>query len=86
MRVANAHNEVYQNADPEAILAILMHKIGRAASTNGIEEARSLLQDWLVLACSAYNSQQPEAKSSAKHVNKVNNTLLISRPLQIFPP
>ena len=55
--VAKAPAEVFANADADAVLVLLAHKIGRAAAAQGVGEARALLQDWLVLCAAAYNRQ-----------------------------
>lgn len=48
--------EVYSGVDLDVVLAMLMHKIGRAAvAGQGMQEAQKLLQDWLVLFLSKYN-------------------------------
>ena len=68
MRVAQDQAAVYQNADPQAILTVLMHKIARTAEVEGMEEAHTLLQDWLVLACGAYNAHRA-AQPGGSHVS-----------------
>mmetsp|Transcript_35145 Transcript_35145/g.91272 ORF Transcript_35145/g.91272 Transcript_35145/m.91272 type:complete len:638 (-) Transcript_35145:739-2652(-) len=54
--IARTPKEVYSFADPETILALLMHKIVRACQEEGLAEARSLLQDWLVILMAHYNT------------------------------
>ena len=56
VKVARSAGEVYDSANADAILTMLMHKIGRAANAEGPQEARALLQDWLVLFCARYNT------------------------------
>lgn len=63
-RVARSIHEVYSNANADGVLAMLMHKIGRAADAEGPQEARMLLQDWLILFCSRYNAHAAQQKQS----------------------
>ena len=72
MQVAETQDDVFQNVDPAAVVALLMHKIAKVASAEGNEEACELLQDWLMLSCSAYNSRA-SARSNVTHVSKVQN-------------
>jgi hypothetical protein len=53
--LARSPRTVYTAVDPAVVITVLMHKIARAAETEGVEEARALLQDWLVILMSAYN-------------------------------
>lgn len=55
LRVARNASEVYENANPEAILLVLMHKISQAAAADGLHDARSLLQSWLAAVCAKHN-------------------------------
>ena len=41
--------------NPDAVLALIMHKIMRAGHTDGPHEARLLLRDWLVLLALNYH-------------------------------
>lgn len=56
LQVAQDPVSVYEHARPDCILCVLMHKISRAASGEGLWQARQLLQDWLVRALAKYNS------------------------------
>ena len=56
LQVAQDPVTVYENARPDCILCVLMHKISRAASEEGLWKARQLLQDWLVRALAKYNT------------------------------
>lgn len=53
--VAKTVRAVHDSADPAAVLMVLMHKIMRAIEAEGVEEARALLQDWLVILLASYN-------------------------------
>lgn len=58
--VATTSAAVYQHAQPECILCLLMHKVSRVAQQEGLQPARQLLQDWLVRALAKYNlNKQP---------------------------
>ena len=46
---------LYQHAQADCILCLLMHKVSQAAKEEGLEPARQLLQDWLVRALARYN-------------------------------
>lgn len=60
-RVARSMSEVYADVNADAVLTMLMHKIGRAADGEGPQEARNLLQDWLVLFSARVNSHAAKA-------------------------
>jgi hypothetical protein len=53
--VAKTPRALYESVDPAAVLAVLMHKILKASEVEGLGEARSLLQDWLVILVASYN-------------------------------
>ena len=58
MPVASAPAEVYAEANVDALLAVLVHKIGRVVMQQGVEQGQGLLQDWLVLFIAAYNNHR----------------------------
>ncbi len=58
MPVASTPAEVYAKADVDALLAMLVHKIGQVVMQQGIEQGQGLLQDWLVLFVAAYNNHK----------------------------
>ena len=58
MPIASVPAEVYANADVDALLAMLVHKIGQVVMQQGTEQGQGLLQDWLVLFVAAYNSHR----------------------------
>lgn len=47
--------DVYAHAHPDAVVTLLMHKIMRAAEAQGLQEARLLLRDWLVILALSYH-------------------------------
>jgi hypothetical protein len=53
--VARNLNELYDSADTEVILSILVHKVISASLEQGVKEGRLLLHDWLVILISQYN-------------------------------
>ncbi len=53
--VAKTPRALYDEVDPAAVLAVLMHKILKASEAEGLAEARALLQDWLVILVASYN-------------------------------
>lgn len=55
MPVAASPAVLYQHAQADCILCLLMHKVSQAAKEEGLEPARQLLQDWLVRALARYN-------------------------------
>lgn len=62
-------NELYDSADPEVVLSILVHKVILASLEQGVREGRMLLHDWLVILTAQYNDvlkliQQGAAGSS----------------------
>ena len=57
MPLAKTPQALYNNADPEVIRTVLLHKINRAAEAEGLAEARGLLQDWLVTLTARYNQR-----------------------------
>eukprot|EP00193_Tetraselmis_chui_P003922 CAMPEP_0177762252 /NCGR_PEP_ID=MMETSP0491_2-20121128/6244_1 /TAXON_ID=63592 /ORGANISM="Tetraselmis chuii, Strain PLY429" /LENGTH=846 /DNA_ID=CAMNT_0019278291 /DNA_START=238 /DNA_END=2778 /DNA_ORIENTATION=+ len=61
--IARSPAEVYNFADAESILALLMHKIVRACQDEGLAEARSLLQDWLVILLAHYNNNSKSGRT-----------------------
>ena len=58
MPVASTPAEVYAKADVDALLAMLVHKIGQVVMQQGVEQGQGLLQDWLVLFVAAYNNHK----------------------------
>jgi hypothetical protein len=53
--VARNLNELYDSADTEVILSILVHKVISASLEQGVKEGRLLLHDWLVILTAQYN-------------------------------
>jgi hypothetical protein len=53
--VARNLNELYDSADTEVILSILVHKVISASLEQGVKEGRLLLHDWLVILTVQYN-------------------------------
>ncbi|KAG2486738.1 hypothetical protein HYH03_014664 [Edaphochlamys debaryana] len=47
--------DVYAHTNPDAVVTLLMHKILRAAEAQGLQEARLLLRDWLVILALNYH-------------------------------
>ena len=66
--VASAPADVYAEADVDALLAMLVHKIGQVVMQQGIEQGQGLLQDWLVLFVAAYNSHRGLQPKSPQEV------------------
>ena len=56
--VASAHADVYCHVNADALLTMLVHKIGNVVLQQGLEQGQGLLQDWLVLFVAAYNSHR----------------------------
>eukprot|EP00884_Botryococcus_braunii_P002587 jgi/Botrbrau1/12329/Bobra.4_3s0002.2 len=65
--VAKTPRALYEAVDPAAVLAVLMHKILKASETEGLEEARALLQDWLVILLASYNRNLQREKGAPFH-------------------
>ena len=53
--VGSNPREVFANADPDAVLTVLLHKIAATASAEGASEGHVLLQSWLALLLAQYN-------------------------------
>ncbi|KXZ54187.1 hypothetical protein GPECTOR_5g282 [Gonium pectorale] len=53
--IAATVGDLYAHVAPEAVLTVLMHKVARAAEAQGLNEARLLLRDWLVVLALAYH-------------------------------
>jgi len=60
---AKTSKELYSYSDAESILALLMHKIVKASHKEGVLEARSLLQDWLVILIAQFNMSTAQASN-----------------------
>ena len=56
--VASEPADVYCHVNADALLAMLVHKIGNVVLQQGLEQGQGLLQDWLVLFVAAYNSHR----------------------------
>lgn len=54
--VASNPREVFDAVNPDAVLAVLLHKIVASTAADGASEGHALLQDWLVLLAEQYNS------------------------------
>lgn len=80
--VATTRNEVYNGADPDSILTLLVclqnvhclycevHKVIRTALDEGISESRLVLEDWLTILLINYN------KYLASYDTKVSNRII----------
>lgn len=65
LEVARDALSLYAGSSTEAIVALLMHKITRAAVAEGMTEARLLLRDWLVyLTIHAHRNLHPGATAA----------------------
>lgn len=64
MPVAPTAAVVYEHAQAECIMCVLMHKISEAARQQGLPAARQLLQDWLVRALAKYNLHKQKHQSA----------------------
>ena len=53
--VASSPREVLDAANPDAVLAVLLHKIVASASADGAAEGHALLHDWLCQLATQYN-------------------------------
>ncbi len=53
--VASSPREVLDAASPDAVLAVLLHKIVALAGAEGAAEGHALLHDWLVQLATQYN-------------------------------
>ena len=76
LQVAQDPATVYEHARPACILCVLMHKISRAASEEGLWQARQLLQDWLVRALAKYNTNTNRTGQGAGAALQVDLRLL----------
>ena len=67
-RVARSRRALYEGADGEAVVALLTHKVVKAARLEGLDEARMMLTDWLVFLAArlseAYAQQSAGARSA----------------------
>ncbi|KAH9322138.1 hypothetical protein KI387_016777, partial [Taxus chinensis] len=54
-QIAQNINELYDSANAEVILSILVHKVIAASLEQGVKEGRLLLHDWLVILTAHYN-------------------------------
>jgi len=69
MPAASTPAEVYAHADADALLAMLVHKIGQVVMQQGVEQGQGLLQDWLVLFVAAYNQHRGLQPKSPQEVS-----------------
>ena len=53
--VGSNPREVFADADPDAVLTVLLHKIAATATEEGASEGHVLLQSWLALLLAQYN-------------------------------
>lgn len=58
--IGHRPSDIYRDVDPDAVLALLMHKAMKAASVEGIPSARDLVADWLVNCVSRYTANMYE--------------------------
>ncbi len=70
MPVALEPGDVYGHADADALLAMLVHKIGRVVMQQGVQQGQGLLQDWLVLFVAAYNAHRGLQPASPEQVRQ----------------
>lgn len=73
LSVGRTPSEVYDHANPEVILLVLMHKISQAVKTDGLQQARALLYKWLASLCAKHTlaraSQEDRTLHSAEEVS-----------------
>mmetsp|Transcript_1626 Transcript_1626/g.5753 ORF Transcript_1626/g.5753 Transcript_1626/m.5753 type:complete len:745 (+) Transcript_1626:50-2284(+) len=55
--VTSSHGDLYAAADSAAVMALLVHKIGRIALDESVKEAKLYLQDWMTIVYSRYNER-----------------------------
>jgi len=73
--------DIYSSVDTEVLASLLTHKIIRAQATEGLGEARMLLQDWLVILTAKYNEHLLRRRDPAVDVTfaKFPNMMMIPR-------
>eukprot|EP01118_Nematostelium_gracile_P016159 TRINITY_DN6631_c0_g1_i1.p1 TRINITY_DN6631_c0_g1~~TRINITY_DN6631_c0_g1_i1.p1 ORF type:complete len:315 (+),score=45.79 TRINITY_DN6631_c0_g1_i1:319-1263(+) len=76
----NADN-IYEHANINCVLSLLVHKVIRACLDEGINEGRLLLQDWLIIFIIQYNEQlrSRTKKNLDTSFSKFNNLKNLSR-------
>ena len=67
--VASEPADVHCHVNADALLAMLVHKIGNVVLQQGLEQGQGLLQDWLVLFVAAYNSHRGIQPKLAQEVS-----------------
>lgn len=86
VQVAAGKKAIYESADAEAMLALLAHKVVKAAQREGLEEARLMLTDWLVILAAryaeAYGRSATRAQLGGRRVDAAFSECV---PLQAVP-
>lgn len=88
VQVAIGKKALYESADAEAMLALLTHKVVRAAQREGLEEARLMLTDWLVILAARYAEVYGRGAVAAKPLagaRRVDASFSECVPLQALP-
>eukprot|EP00195_Chlamydomonas_chlamydogama_P017072 CAMPEP_0202896248 /NCGR_PEP_ID=MMETSP1392-20130828/5266_1 /ASSEMBLY_ACC=CAM_ASM_000868 /TAXON_ID=225041 /ORGANISM="Chlamydomonas chlamydogama, Strain SAG 11-48b" /LENGTH=777 /DNA_ID=CAMNT_0049581523 /DNA_START=303 /DNA_END=2636 /DNA_ORIENTATION=+ len=88
MRLAPSSDalEVLRNASTDAVVAVLMHKIMKAARAQGAAAARQLLRDWLVILATNYHrTTMPTASPQQLLSAQVDLNFVEAPPLQRLP-
>lgn len=62
LRVGRNASEVFEHANPKAILVVLMHKISQLAKADGLQEARALLRKWVIALSTKHNLARSESQ------------------------
>ncbi|KAL6760798.1 hypothetical protein V8C86DRAFT_2548426 [Haematococcus lacustris] len=78
--------ELMRHAATDASLALLLHKIMRAARSRGTQRARLLLRDWLAgLATNYHTACHPDLEPAALQQLPVDLNFAAAPPLQAMP-
>lgn len=86
--VAAGKKALLESADPEAMLALLTHKVVKASQREGLEEARLMLTDWLVILAARYAEVYGRGAAAGKPLlggRKVDASFSECVPLQAVP-
>ena len=67
--VASNPREVFSGVNPDAVLAVLLHKVvaSAASAVKGAAEGHALLQDWLVSLAELYNIHELGSEGGSGH-------------------
>ena len=57
IEVAKSILDLYDYVDSRAVISLLIHKCGQVMHEKGLEEARSLVEDWMINLVGQYNIQ-----------------------------